>query len=117
MITKLGRIPADETYHIRERAIALLEKVNALLAAEPEEEHPKEKEPVKEEEKEKPTNGAATEDKDEEMKDVHVEEEKKDEMEEVKSEVVKSDNSGVEKVKAEGEKDGDGDEKMGGDDA
>lgn len=39
MITKLSSIPQDETFKLRERSIALLEKVNQRLAEEPEEEH------------------------------------------------------------------------------
>lgn len=77
MITKLITIPLDDTYHIRERAIALLEKVNALLAAEPEEEvaapPPSSSSLLPKDEGEKGMNGNGKEDRgdrDEEMKDV-----------------------------------------------
>jgi len=113
MITKLGTIPADEKYHIRERAVALLGKVNHILENAPPEEE-KEISAKDEKREEEKTNGAT--DKDEEMKDV----EKADEAAvkegegkgEHQSQVVKqTEGEGVEKDEG---KDGDGDEKMGG---
>ncbi|KAF8469513.1 hypothetical protein BDZ91DRAFT_781584 [Kalaharituber pfeilii] len=146
MITKLGTIPNDETYKIRERAIALLEKVNARLVAESEEEvvapslekKDKEKE-IKEDtsvrEEAKKANGAAEiatgvegkedADKDEEMKDVGHQEKKEDEGEQEKEGEAtkkegegKQEDKGVEtKEEKEKEKNEDGDTPMEGADA
>ena len=121
MITKLGTIPSDEKYHIRERAVALLEKVNQILASAPQEEEKEipNKEEKKEEEKkveekkeEEKTNGAV--DQDEEMKDVT----KVDELSKDK-EVGNTEGHLVDVIEHDEKeenivgKDGDGDEKMG----
>lgn len=122
MITKLGTIPSDEKYHIRERAVALLEKVNQILASAPQEEEKESpnKEEKKEEEKkveekkeeEEKTNGAV--DQDEEMKDVtKVDELSKDkEVSNTEGHLVDVIEHGEKEESIVG-KDGDGDEKMG----